>query len=412
MEKAILIIDPNVSIEYAISEFSRWGYKVLGLATSNYDSSINYSIFDSFKFSANDLERDRENFEYFIKNYDIKYAFCNEEFSVIYADQLLSKYLPDFANSHSSSEKRYSKYAMQENIKYFGLPSVPMLKLGSYLTKEEKVESTYKFLDMYRDIVLKPDSNSGGSVGVKNIYDKAQINQYFNDNSKPMFANVDSYLLQGLISGQEYYIDTVSFKGSHIITSIGKYNKSVEDGNFLCHYVDIKSAVDPEVKPIVDYVKKLLDIFEIKNGPAHWEVKYDGSSNQLFLIELNMRISGLRGLLNLAASKRQGLDQVLGIHKLIEGGVTSLGSQEYKNIRLYILKNFKGKYSSIDKDILLKALKSQSREFFLFNDSSDSATQNVLDLVGVCLLESSNQDHIDEDTRIISKLERQGAFLQ
>ncbi|MED7789001.1 ATP-grasp domain-containing protein [Francisella sp. 19X1-34] len=412
MEKAVLIIDPNVSIEYVIFELSRWGYKVLGLATSNYDSSISSSIFDSFRVSANNLEKDKENFEYFVSNYDIRYAFCNEEFSVVYADQLLSRYLPDFANCYKSSNKRYSKYAMQENIKYSGLPSVPMLKLGDCLTKDEKIGHTHDFFDKYKNIVLKPDSNSGGSVGVKNIYNRLQINQYFNDYNKPMFENVDNYLLQGLISGEEYYIDTVSFKGSHIITSIGKYNKSIENGNFLCHYVDIKSAVDPEVKFIVDYVEKLLNIFEIKNGPAHWEVMHDASSDKLFLIELNMRVSGLRGILNLASSKRQGLDQILGIHKLIEGRTTLTEPQKHKKLRLYILKNFIGKYNSVDKDILSKNIKSDYSELFLFNNSSDSVTQNVLDLVGVYLLESSSQDCIDEDTQNISELERQGAFLK
>lgn len=135
---------------------------------------------------------------------------------------------------------------------------------------------------MPRPFVLKPITGSA-KKGVLYVDYDTEIS-YDPDNA-------DSYMAEQYISGQEYSIETISFRSKHRIVQV---TEKVSSG--APHFVELEhhqpGVISETVrKKIFKLIPEILDTVGFENGAAHIEVKVDNDDN-LYLIEINPRGGG------------------------------------------------------------------------------------------------------------------------
>lgn len=99
-------------------------------------------------------------------------------------------------------------------------------------------------------------------------------------------------LVEEYIPGREFSVESLSFHGNHKVIQI-----TDKDSSGPPHFVELghhqPSTLPDNVKErISDCVVKILDKAGFKNGATHIEMKYDESTDKLYLIEINCRGGG------------------------------------------------------------------------------------------------------------------------
>lgn len=99
-------------------------------------------------------------------------------------------------------------------------------------------------------------------------------------------------VIEEYINGQEYSVETLSYKGKHHVIQI---TRKITTG--YPHFAELEhhqpALLDDTVrKAVVDVVKSLLDTVGYTNGASHIELKIDAGN--IYLIEINPRAGGDR----------------------------------------------------------------------------------------------------------------------
>jgi D-alanine-D-alanine ligase-like ATP-grasp enzyme len=94
------------------------------------------------------------------------------------------------------------------------------IKADTCITEVEKFTALNDF-----PLVVKP-TNTGGSFAVSRVNNILELKNYFTSH-----PDLEKVVLQQLIVGDEYFVDTFSYKGIHHVVSIQKYAKQNHDGN-------------------------------------------------------------------------------------------------------------------------------------------------------------------------------------
>lgn len=150
--------------------------------------------------------------------------------------------------------------------------------------------------------IVKP-LDGGGSVGVMACHNRDELTDALTRN----IAGGGAALVQEMINGTEYYVNTVSSNGRHVVTNVCRYDK-VQVGDMRPVYVNAVSLSPAQetLAPLVHYVIEVLDAVGLKIGPAHTEVMVDEKGP--VLIEVNARLAG-------GHQPSDWQDMVLGIHE-------------------------------------------------------------------------------------------------
>jgi biotin carboxylase len=124
-------------------------------------------------------------------------------------------------------------------------------------------------------VVLKPLDSAGGD-NVQVCPDRATVLAAFR---RIMAArNIVGHrnqrvLLQEFLTGEELFVNTVSWAGRHHVAEVWKYVKRrTPDGAIIYDYEEPLPPDDRRVSAVFDYVVAVLDALEIRNGAAHTEV--------------------------------------------------------------------------------------------------------------------------------------------
>jgi carbamoylphosphate synthase large subunit len=212
----------------------------------------------------------------------------------------------------------------------------------------------YKFtlgvdnIELYRDFALsypcfvKPLSGIG-SYGAKKINSFSELVEFFtnmdisqlNKDLSIMLKEVNpiEYLICEYIEGEEYMVDTFSYQGKHCLSLIQKPIKKNINGKPTYRYCEVVKEQDLITK-IMDYVSKVLDALGLHNGFADTEIFFNPNTNNLVFIELNPRISGLRGIMNQIATCEGYPNQVELLYKAIKQQLlTNLNELNHKPVR-------------------------------------------------------------------------------
>lgn len=417
MKDTILIIDPIISATYLATRLAEEGFSVIALQTlHNLPSYFSFKNvpFDAIVTSSGKIEEDMYNLSQY-KDLHIISGFTGLTLSVPYAEKLLQTVFSNsetVANDPATSYMRTNKFSMNHALSIAGAPSLQQALIEEHLPLDDKVTKATDFFNLIqKDCVLKPDSGSAGSYGVSTIQSGHDIKKYFEkrSNRAALLCNRTNFVIQEKLLGMEYWVDLAAFSGEVLISGIGAYHKEQQDNQFEYQWIDTFDLYDTELIGIKKFIREVATVLGIKNGLYHIELMKTESGYRL--IEVNSRISGIHGLLNVMAKSMNGFDQIDAYLSLLKNKNINNNSTKLYN-RCYFLKNKKGNFSAFNKNEIeslptvstLHVLKTQESNF-------DASSQTVLDTVALIRLEAKSQQEIDTDTERLQFIETHGICL-
>ena len=228
-----------------------------------------------------------------------------------------------------------------------------------------------------------------------------------------MGARNESVLIQEYIDGTEFYVDSVSYKGTHIPVDIFQYKKGHHNGHsFIYEKEYFINSDDPNWENLAVFSQKALDALQFHTGPSHMEVKIN-SKDEIVFIEVGARLSGGDTHLLTQETRLDGLSQVqLSIDAYLDlpAPERKYSSKKF-GIRNYIVSNKKGvlkKYKSIEQ---IQKLNSFSRMNLVYKEGSTiKPTIDMASDAGWIDLSHSNKNQISNDEKILDQLLFEGIF--
>lgn len=181
------------------------------------------------------------------------------------------------------------KAAMHEALRKHGLRYIRGKLVGS----PEEAASFYDELGVQR-VVVKENSGAS-SVGFHICNSRQEVI----DAVKTEFSNeidyygrrLDKMLIQEMIDGTEYVVNTVSCEGKVRLTSVFRYYKTVtRSGGKIYRYVESINSLTMENYELVQYAYRTAEAIGIRYGAVHGEYMVD--DNGPVLIEINCRPMG------------------------------------------------------------------------------------------------------------------------
>ena len=203
---------------------------------------------------------------------DVCGVLCESDTGLRTAEEFVNDI--NLATSNGICEGRRDKYIMQELLKKANLEHINQILTDDW----QQAESfSRNFLEKGESVILKP-CRGAASVGVMKANNLAEAQTYFNQLlGIPGYANgsiSDAILIQECIDGCEYAIDSVSRDNEHKIVAVWKYDKrATNTAPFVYHCTELVTEINDEIKSLMSYTFALLDVFNVRWGPAHIEIK-------------------------------------------------------------------------------------------------------------------------------------------
>lgn len=232
-----------------------------------------------------------------IKKYPVVCVAIGSEVGIELGDRIAyDLHLP--GNHPSSSILHRDKDKMHRRLKERGLAYVRGEMVGSVVEAED-------FLDRYGldSVVVKPNDGAG-SVGVHLCHGKDEIleavkNSLTEDNWGAIAGNSTGIstarrtLVQELLVGTQYIVNTISCNGQHYISDIWRDEMipiaDGKDGNAY-NYCRLVTNINAMEYDLCRYALNVVDALDIKYGPTHGE--YMLTEHGPVLIELGARPMG------------------------------------------------------------------------------------------------------------------------
>jgi hypothetical protein len=192
---------------------------------------------------------------------------------------------------------RRDKFYMAECLEQAGLPHLKQVIVSSAPEAVENVSKLGGF-----PLVVKP-RNSGNSNGFHICHTILQLEAACNEllGTRNLLNQInDTVLLQEFLSGKEYALNTVSYKGTHYFTDAWSYDNNFEKGFRICESCSLEKNISTD---LITYVSSCLDALGIQFGASHTELVLRSAGP--IMIESAARLMG--GLSN--QMMRQGLSK-------------------------------------------------------------------------------------------------------
>lgn len=220
-----------------------------------------------------------------LEKYDISYVFIGCETGVEVAEKL-SALLGLPGNNSDTTERRRNKQIMQEAISDAGLEPIQQIAIKNIDECKLAVNLLGKF-----PVILK-SLDDGASINTFCCHTLEQLTvraKQLLSSKTSMGKPINTLLIQEMLLGQEYIINSISYNGEHFITDMWCYSKKyISGGGVIPTRVRLLNWID--FPDIVDYVKKILDALDIKFGAAHTEVIQN--CGKINLVETGARLMG------------------------------------------------------------------------------------------------------------------------
>ncbi|MGB4074131.1 ATP-grasp domain-containing protein [Pseudomonas sp.] len=241
------------------------------------------------------------------------------ETGVALAD-LLSEDLGTPTNGRFKSESRRNKFDMAESLSIEGVRSAKTFRVESEVELERAAEQ------LGLPAVVKPCA-SAGSDDVYICKTKDELFKAFQKihrKTNTLGLVNDAVLVQQLLIGKQYIVNTISYGGQHFIAEIWEDNREDVGTAYIYNYERLLLSHGPLEQALVDYTKSVLDALAVRNGPCHVELMVNNGVPTL--IEVGARPAG--GIQHQVMSEAQGYSHVSAtIDCYLEHGLT----QEYLN---------------------------------------------------------------------------------
>jgi D-alanine-D-alanine ligase-like ATP-grasp enzyme len=197
--------------------------------------------------------------------------------------EALSSALGLAGNPAGTTAYRRNKWAMQNALAQAGVASIKQYLIDS--------PTMLGNLSLQYPVIIKPIGD-GSSINVFYCEDQAgaqaliarTLHQY-----NSMGEEIRQLIVQECLQGSEYIINSVSYRGEHLITDTWRYQKRyIPNGGIIATQVRL---IDPGSIPgVIDYTRQALTALQITHGAAHSEVMTD--ERHTTLIESGARLMG------------------------------------------------------------------------------------------------------------------------
>lgn len=303
----ILLVNPFASANYLSESLKKAKIESIALYTVDFNDIENY-------FCPSPLLFDKQ---IFLPNIDasqiinklsleqFNYVINGAENSVHLTDVLTTYFCPQYTNDPSTSHWRSNKIAMHERISELGIKSINQyeVNVNNYRSYSQNMQFPLFIKPLY----------GAGSHGAMKLNSADELDLYFLNSENMTLISTDvgeekrhQFVLSECINGIEYLVDSFSKNGTHDISSILKYDKEVFNGGPIYNSLKLENNLLIRSK-ITRYVSNVLTALGVQNGFAHTEVFL--SNNEVVLIEVNMRVSGAKGvpqrMINISGGKNQ-----------------------------------------------------------------------------------------------------------
>lgn len=170
------------------------------------------------------------------------------------------------------------KWAMRQHLNELGL-SVVRAALGSRMEHIERFGGDCGF-----PIIVKPVDASGSS----NVFLVRSMDDVARAWERVTEAGMSRFLLEEHLAGPEISVESLSFGGRHVVIAItGKQTLP----NFVeCGHVVPADLDEATVSDVRALVARFLDAVELRDGPAHTEIKLTSRGPRI--VESHHRVGG------------------------------------------------------------------------------------------------------------------------
>jgi biotin carboxylase len=319
-----LLVNPFSSAKFISDFFKAKNHNTIAIYTNKIEEIAEYfrpdvDYFDKQIFiDINDIN----NIEEILRPYSIDFVINGSEDFTHITDLIATKLTPNLANNPNTSIMRMDKFHMHQELAKANINYIPQRIFNINSDNLEQFVTKHK---ISYPCFIKPQYGCGSYCVSKidsfnDLVNK--FNLFINKNSisendqsnLPKIANFD-YLVCDYIDGEEYFVDSFSYKGKHYIGSVQKYSKAFKDN--IPVYKSAEMVKDKFIiEQLSQYVNQVLTALGNDFGMAHTEVKIDNKTNKPVLIELNSRISGAHGFGNIVC-RYAGLNSQLDLINII-----------------------------------------------------------------------------------------------
>lgn len=225
-----------------------------------------------------------------IKDLNPSIVLAGVENGVPIQDELNAFLKLPYANSLHLSSARREKFLMHEIARKKGIP-VPEQALTS--TVEEALQ--WRQQHGLWPVVLKPN-NSAGQDGVYIVHNEAELRQKFSQvlgETNALGHHNTRVLIMEYLAEPEYAVQLVSRDGFSVVTDVWEYNKTklASTGVAFYNYDRIVPVDNTRMRKVIKYAMQIADALEIKNGPTHFEIRFN-SAGEPRLVEVGARLYG------------------------------------------------------------------------------------------------------------------------
>ncbi|MEN9391588.1 MAG: hypothetical protein RL017_886 [Pseudomonadota bacterium] len=399
--KTILIVNPSSSGEYLSNELKLHNIRSIALFNMSHERAKNLifykaNIFDEQIFVENLTD---EKLRELHQQYQFDFILNGAENSVEITDKIATLLLPHLANSPQLSIYQMDKFELNQQLTKHNLPAIKQYRLD-LISPEFKPQS---FKNMQFPIFIKPLQGVAGFnaacinsyeefLNYYNALDKQTINNF---NKRFGFSESTIFLICEFIVGEEYVVDVFMENGNFHLSSVQKY--SIHDVLFTGLEVETDISV---ITTLENYIREVLKATGLNNGFAHCEcfIRQDGTP---VIIELNPRISGGYGYINMLAEAEGQASQV----RLLANFMKNEPMPKYKPItqrtsRVIVLYNFSNKPIVDFAQILTKRYKTikQIKQTAAVGAVSNKKPSTLVDAVCLILCSSNNSSLLEAET--------------
>lgn len=419
-QKAVLVVTPYSTGCCVALEMQKRGYLIIAFWIEGFAAEMKTHVplsCSALKYHCEideqeSLEATLKEIEAKSEGIEIVACLAGGEAGVDVAD-VLSEAMGLLSNG-TEVENRRDKKVQQELIRAAGMRSVR--QAGS-----DKFENVEEFLRTEEyPIVLKP-TESAGSDGVKLCPNFDEAKDHFEKLLRSQMVNggvCGAVLCQEFLKGKEYVVDHVSLNGVHKTMMVWVYDKRERNGSAFVYFGCVPIESDsPEANLIIPYVRRVLDVLGVKNGPSHGEVII--TSDGPCLVEMNCRANGGDGAWQPLC---QGLT---GGYSQIEATADAYLSPENfdkypdrpgpligQGVEVCLVSYGKGRVSRVPGFDVLKKLPSCIHfESGVKKGSQVDLTIDLITCVGSCIIWHQNPVVVQDDLHFIRYLENMNGLF-
>ena len=349
-----------------------------------------------------------------VKKYNPKLIVPGNEHGVILATKLAND-LNLLCNPIENLDALTLKDKMQEKIAEAGLRYIRGKTVKS-------IDEAIEFYDSEElgEVVLKP-IYSAGSAGVKMCQNKNDMIDALEEifNSLNYYGEkITEIVVQERIRGTEYYVNTASCDGVHMVSLIWKYTKvETNEKDIVYDTVETVNELGIGESEMIEYAYNVADALGVKYGPVHGEYMLDEKGP--VLIEVNCRPSG-------GSMPAKYLDRIAGHHEtdlFLDSYLKPKRFHEKRKRRYRLLAHGALKLFIVPKDIMarstpMKNISPRLKSFFdsTLVDIKDTEifypkTQNLDTSCGFVYMVHEDLDVLQKDIDFLRKVETEAFSL-